>query len=234
MLAGIAELVVYDMGLTEIIDLGSNFFLTEADVGKPRAAPCVKKLAELNSYVKVSSYSGKLDSSFLKQFTLVIVTETTLEESLRINGVTHAHKIPFISADIRGLYSQVFCDFGPEFIVNDVDGEEPASGVVAAITCDKEGMVTINEARHGLSKGDLVKFHGCVGMEGLNDGVPRQILEATPVTFNIGDTSKLGAYQRGGYWTAVKQPKVRQASENAYSTPDASASPIVSATSTLR
>lgn len=34
-------------------DLGSNFFLTEADVGKPRASACAAKLAELNSMVTV-------------------------------------------------------------------------------------------------------------------------------------------------------------------------------------
>lgn len=37
----------------QIRDLGSNFFLTEADVGKPRASTCAAKLAELNSMVTV-------------------------------------------------------------------------------------------------------------------------------------------------------------------------------------
>ena len=35
----------------QIRDLGSNFFLTEADLGKPRAAVCAPKLAELNRLV---------------------------------------------------------------------------------------------------------------------------------------------------------------------------------------
>lgn len=34
-------------------DLGSNFFLAEPDVGKPRASACAPKLAELNSMVTV-------------------------------------------------------------------------------------------------------------------------------------------------------------------------------------
>ncbi len=34
-------------------DLGSNFFLTEADVGTARATACAAKLAELNSMVTV-------------------------------------------------------------------------------------------------------------------------------------------------------------------------------------
>jgi hypothetical protein len=38
---------------TQMRDLGSNFFLTEQDVGKPRASACAAKLAELNSMVTV-------------------------------------------------------------------------------------------------------------------------------------------------------------------------------------
>lgn len=33
--------------------LGGQFYLTEADMGKPRAAACLAKLAELNRYVAV-------------------------------------------------------------------------------------------------------------------------------------------------------------------------------------
>ena len=34
-----------------------QFYLTEADLGKPRAAACVAKLAELNRYVGVRELS---------------------------------------------------------------------------------------------------------------------------------------------------------------------------------
>lgn len=34
-------------------DLGSNFFLSEQDVGKPRASACAAKLADLNAMVTV-------------------------------------------------------------------------------------------------------------------------------------------------------------------------------------
>ncbi len=30
-----------------------------------------------------------------------------------------------MQADIRGVFAQVFCDFGPGFTVLDVDGESP-------------------------------------------------------------------------------------------------------------
>lgn len=39
-LAGVHTMGLYDPGLTELRDLGSNFFLTPDDVGKPRAQVC--------------------------------------------------------------------------------------------------------------------------------------------------------------------------------------------------
>ena len=36
---------------------------------------------------------------------------------------------------------QIFADFGPGFVVNDVNGENPHSGIVAHITNDKQVCV---------------------------------------------------------------------------------------------
>ena len=47
-LAGVHTLSLFDPEPTRVQDLGSNFFLTEADVGKSRAAVCAPKLSELN------------------------------------------------------------------------------------------------------------------------------------------------------------------------------------------
>jgi ubiquitin-activating enzyme E1 len=52
-LAGPGELVVYDPNPVEWRDLGSNFFFTEADVGKHRDEVMVSKLVELNNRVKI-------------------------------------------------------------------------------------------------------------------------------------------------------------------------------------
>lgn len=45
-----------------------QFFLREEDRGKNRAEVSQPRLAELNSYVPVSSNSGNLDEAFLSQF----------------------------------------------------------------------------------------------------------------------------------------------------------------------
>ena len=43
-LAGPKSVTIHDDGATEIRDLGSNFYLTENDVGQPRAKQCLAKL----------------------------------------------------------------------------------------------------------------------------------------------------------------------------------------------
>ena len=56
-LCGPGEVDIFDPIITNIQDLGSNFFLSEGDVGKKRRdEACMKKLAELNSYVKVGLF----------------------------------------------------------------------------------------------------------------------------------------------------------------------------------
>lgn len=52
-LAGPGSITIYDDTPTTLPDLGVNFFLTEEDVGKPRAEACKDKLHELNGRVNV-------------------------------------------------------------------------------------------------------------------------------------------------------------------------------------
>jgi len=45
-----------------------QYFLTESDVGKNRAVVSAPRVAELNLYVQVDSFTGGLSSEFLSQF----------------------------------------------------------------------------------------------------------------------------------------------------------------------
>ena len=45
-----------------------QYFLTEADLGKNRAVTSAPRVAELNLYVQVDSYTGSLSTEFLSQF----------------------------------------------------------------------------------------------------------------------------------------------------------------------
>lgn len=51
-----------------------------------------------------------------------MVSDVPLAEAVRIDDFCHKNNIAFIRADIRGVFGSVFCDFGPSFVVSDVDG----------------------------------------------------------------------------------------------------------------
>jgi ubiquitin-activating enzyme E1 len=78
--------------------------LTEADVGKPRAAVSQPRLAELNQYVPVHVFDGQLKPENLKMYKCVVVTELPMSQQLEINDFCHANNIHFISTEVRGLF----------------------------------------------------------------------------------------------------------------------------------
>ena len=68
MLTGVKSVTLLDDTPTSLYDLSANFYLTEQDIGKPRAASCVDKLAELNSYVTTKVITGELTPEVLAKF----------------------------------------------------------------------------------------------------------------------------------------------------------------------
>lgn len=104
----------------------------------------------------------------------------------------------------------MFCDFGPEFTVSDVDGEEPHTGIIASIGNDNPALVScVDDERLEFQDGDLVVFSEVHGMKELNDGKPRKVKNARAYSFTLEeDTTNYGAYEKGGIVTQVKQPKV--------------------------
>lgn len=204
-LAGVKSLDLYDPSPVELKDLSTQFFLSEADIGKPTDEVSKAKLAELNAYVPVSVVSN-LDESSLTQYKCIVTTNISIEQQLKIDQITHANNIGYINADIRGLFGQIFVDFGEKFTVIDQTGEEPLSGIVSDIESD--GTVTmLDDNRHGLQDGDYVKFSEVEGMPKLNDGNPHKIEVLGPYAYKIKIDESYGKYVKGGLYQQVKVPK---------------------------
>lgn len=55
-------------------------------------------------------------------------------EWLRIGSICHANRIHFVSGDVQGLFGRAFVDFGENFVVSDVNGEQPLVSYVGLIT----------------------------------------------------------------------------------------------------
>jgi ubiquitin-activating enzyme E1 len=209
-LAGVKSLTLHDPQPVAISDLSSQFFLHESDVGQPRAEVTAPRVAELNSYTPVHVHKSKSlteDLSQLKQYQVVVLTNTSLKDQLVIADYCHENGIYLVISDTFGLFGYIFTDFGEKFTVGDTTGENPLSGIIAGI--DEEGLVSaLDETRHGLEDGDYVEFAEIKGMDKLNGAPPRKITVKGPYSFSIGDVSGLGQYQGGGLFSQVKMPKV--------------------------
>jgi len=103
-LSGVKSVTLHDEKVCEMSELSSQFYLNETHVGRNRAEACVDRLAQLNAYVTVSAYTGKLTRSFLSKFRVVVLTDSSLEEQLSISEFTHSQNIALIIASTKGLF----------------------------------------------------------------------------------------------------------------------------------
>ncbi|NXY59258.1 UBA1 enzyme, partial [Callaeas wilsoni] len=188
-----------------------QFLLRESDLSQNRAKASQRALAELNPCVVVEAYTGELSEAVLASFQVVVLTESPLEEQLRIGDFCHAQGICFIVADAKGLAGQLFCDFGERFVVDDPAEGDPVCAAVQHISQGNPGVVTCvgTEDSHGhfFYNSDLVTFSGVQGMTELNsqEPIPVRVLDA--FRLEIGDTSSFSPYRCGGVVSQVRRPK---------------------------
>jgi ubiquitin-activating enzyme E1 len=231
-LAGPRSITVCDPNPAFVRDLGSNFFLTEENVGKPRGECVAAKLAELNSMVAVRSLEA-LTEDAVKTMSAVVFTNGSREELVRWNNFCRANRIAFLASDVLGCFGYMFTDF-IEHNVRDRNGENPNVRIITNISNDEKGTVTILKppeggARiHGIEENDHDGFIELDDVEGMVTKDGRSINDAGPFKikhvyksykkkdgkegkrfngfqFEIGDLSEYSAYERGG---VVNQKKV--------------------------
>ncbi|XP_058278296.1 ubiquitin-like modifier-activating enzyme 7 isoform X3 [Hirundo rustica] len=210
-LAGTGRVVLHDCSAVCTADRTQQFLLGESDLGQNRAKASQQALAELNPCVVVEAYTGELSEAFLASFQVVVLTESPLEEQLRVGDFCHAHSICFIVADTKGLAGQLFCDFGKHFVVDDPAEGDPVSAAVQHISQGNPGVVTYigteNSYGHRFYDGDLVTFSGVQGMTELNgqEPIPVRVLDA--FRLEINDTSSFSPYRCGGLVSQVQRPQ---------------------------
>lgn len=207
-LQGFKTVTLHDMGVVSAYDLGTNFYVTEKDIGKNKALASYPKLSELNNYVNVNAISELLTEEIIKQYTIVILVDYDLNEQIKINNFTHEHHIHFISCASIGLTGQIFCDFGSNFTVVDPDGEPIQTTIIENILNDINPLITcIDSKPHGLTSGNFVKFSDIKGMTELNNTHPIEIQYVDKISFKLlHDTTNYGKYLGGGMVTQVKMP----------------------------
>jgi len=212
-LSGVKNVTLHDTVKTSYSDLSSQYYLSEKDIKKNRALQCVKKLASLNPYVDVQAITKELNEDLLLKYQTVILVNANLKDQLNINDFTHKNNINFISCSTYGLFGHIFCDFGDNFVVSDVDGEQIKSSFITTITGNqKEDLIEyiIKCAEpHNLYNDDYVNIDGVLSnhFEKLDDIVVK-IIDRVTFKIIVNETFKdVFNYTNGGMVTQLKKSK---------------------------
>ena len=226
-LNGCQEVSIYDPNIVKINDLGSNFYLSQEDVGKKRRdEACIKKLAELNPYITISQsnieqkkdikeYIDKFCEA-IKRFNVVVITELqTMFFIAQIDNFCRNNNIKLIYSFCFGLVGYIFVDFGVFHIIDDENGKETGTYLIKSISKDKEGTVVIDNIQGtnnlNIGDGDYVRFKDVEGMVELNDAKKDFMIRLEDFqTFKIGDTSQFSDYIKGGVAYQIKKPVCKQ------------------------
>ena len=116
-LSGCKELVLQDNKTATFYDLSSQFYLKESDIGKNRAESCIKKLQDLNYYVKVTASTDNLPNeeknmNVLKKYNVIVLTECDYETAKKIDKYCRENKIFLILCEVYGAAGRIINDFG--------------------------------------------------------------------------------------------------------------------------
>ncbi|KAI9661666.1 MAG: hypothetical protein M1821_008904 [Bathelium mastoideum] len=112
-LAGIRSITLVDHEVVTQDDLGSQFLVSEADVGQNRAEAAAIQIRKLNPRVAVHTITDDImlqGPEFYQAFNLVIATCQNYQVLSTINAATRLASRPFYATGMHGFYGYVFAD----------------------------------------------------------------------------------------------------------------------------
>ncbi|ESL12036.1 ubiquitin-activating enzyme E1 [Trypanosoma rangeli SC58] len=168
-LTGVRSVQIMDGGAATLQDLGTNFFLTPQDIGKPRADVVAIRAQELNRFVSVTAVTRPLHEVIPTVHVVVFANQRTTA-LVGENAFARRHDVKFVACESRGVVGCVFVDAGPSFSVLDPDGEETVSCIVTSISHD--GVVSLHEDKnHECEVGSHIFFTGVLSPAALNANI---------------------------------------------------------------
>jgi ubiquitin-like 1-activating enzyme E1 A len=112
-LAGISTLTILEHAFVSEADLGAQFFISQADIGKNRAEAAAPQIRKLNPRVNVVVDTGDVKdkgSDFFERFDVVIATDLAPMSLGLINTATRVLGKRFYAAGVHGMYGFIFSD----------------------------------------------------------------------------------------------------------------------------
>ena len=75
------------------------------------------------NHINILDEDNEICAKIIKKYNLLILVNSSFDDSINFNRITHKFNIPMIIVGNYGLLSYIFNDFGENFTINDVDGE---------------------------------------------------------------------------------------------------------------
>ncbi|KAF1957371.1 hypothetical protein CC80DRAFT_43142 [Byssothecium circinans] len=120
-LAGIGSITLADSEVVTEEDLGAQFFVNDADVGKNRAEAAAPEVQKLNPRVKVNVIPADVTKNaptFFEAFDVIIATDLPFMAMTDVNAGARVANRPFYAGGTYGLYGYIFTDLGAhEFVI---------------------------------------------------------------------------------------------------------------------
>lgn len=215
--SGPKKVKIFDPNKVKLNDLGSNFYLTEKDIGKRRDESCIQKLQKLNKYVKVKYFKETSINEMIKKniekYNVIVVSEIIKKKDIiLLDDISRKNKICFIYTAVCGLSSFIFNDFGLNFNIYDEFCYKKRKFYIKNIEKSKEGLVEIQwDKESNPNIKDYVLFRDVEGMTEINyDENNKKIFKIRPnnkTSFYIGNTINFSEYKSGGYIEETILPK---------------------------
>jgi len=208
-LNGVHAVILHDTKQVTDYDLSTGFYFTSEHVANctNRAIACRNQMAELNSYVKVTAETGNLED-LVKSANVLATTDCSVDEQTYLNDLCRKHNVKYVHAEARGVFTKIFVDFGPEFVVNDADGETPTNVHVKEITVQDNKVVVLCTEEHNLECGKHIKLVEVEGPSELNDN-EYEVKVINRYAFSINhENTDLPKHVKGGLVVGIKKPVV--------------------------
>ena len=206
--------------------MSTQFFINSNHITKKctRAEASLDQLHQLNPYVRTAISDLDVNSNAftaaIAKYQCVVLTEIKdIHLATKINEVCRLSGVAFILADVYGLAGWSFSDFGSNFEVLDVDGEEYREQFIgkikrlpsldtANITSNHNNKIsieTLDKKQHNLETNDLIEFDTLKGGVSVG-GKKYQITVTSPYEFTLDfNADNLECLQKsGGYFKKTK------------------------------
>jgi ubiquitin-like 1-activating enzyme E1 A len=148
-LAGIGSITVADTEVVTEDDLCSQFFLSEADIGKNRAVAAAPQIQKLNPRVKVNVVTSDVrqeQPEFFARYDVIIATDLDYQSFFTLNAGARLGQKPFYAAGAHGMYGFIFADLVKhEYVLEREKSNRPTQLVAESATRSIVGATTKKE-----------------------------------------------------------------------------------------